>query len=413
MLEYDDHQQRADRPVSSHRSRRKLAVVYTILLLMIVGALVYAVLFVSRDSKRTLRVGNPAGMVDHLDFFDTSEAFARGTSERVVLLNNSPAQLKLHDTRGRFPRAGSWTSPQVQTAFAFTELIPSYNPHCPPDTGVRYDVRARDARSANWSPWFYLGSWGRTFGKEKRLARDDAFGNVDVDTLLLRRPADAYQVRLSFYAFGLDDQINPQVRRLAVSYSGVVDDPDRREQLMAQANPPADFARDLPVPFRAQGNAAKPLRPEICSPTSVSMVMQYLGRDLPTEDNALGIYDSENDMFGNWGRAVAWAGENGFDAWLTRFRNWDQVKQTIDQGQPIIASIRFKKGECPSFVFPQTAGHLIVIRGVTKDGDLIVNDPASKARGNGAIYKADDLAKAWIAHGGVGYIIRSPRSTGF
>jgi hypothetical protein len=138
--------------------------------------------------------------------------------------------------------------------------------------------------------------------------------------------------------------------------------------------------------------------------------MQYLGHDRPTEENALAIYDTEYDMFGNWGRAVAWAGENGFDAWLTRFRTWDQVKAVIAQGQPIIASIRFKKGECPSFVIDHTAGHLIVIRGVTRDGDLIVNDPASRTRGNGAVYKADEMAKAWIAHGGVGYIIRKPKS---
>jgi hypothetical protein len=408
MLEYDD-------PKSTQRSAsppgaRAVAALVTVIGLLAITALILTAQAFSHAQQRTLRVGNPPGMVDHLDFFETAADWERGHSQRVELLHNAPVRLRLNDPRGKYPRIGTWTSPEVPTEFPFTELIPSYNPHCPPDTGIRYDVRARDARSANWSPWFYLGSWGRSYGKEERITTNPAFGNVDVDTLLLRQPADAYQVRLSFYAFGLDEKVNPELRRLTVSYSGVVEDPARRDELIAHVTVPPDFARDIPVPFRAQGNAAKPLRPEICSPTSVSMVMQYLGLDLPTEENALGIYDSENDMFGNWGRAVAWAGENGFDAWLTRFRNWDQVKQTLAQGQPIIASIRFKKGECPSFVFPQSAGHLIVIRGVTKDGDLIVNDPASRTHGNGAIYKSDELAKAWIAHGGVGYIIRRPRS---
>jgi hypothetical protein len=407
MLEYDD-------PKSTQRSAsppgaRAVAALVTVIGLLAIAALILTAQAFSHAQQRTLRVGNPPGMVDHLDFFETAADWERGHSERVELLHNAPVRLRLNDPRGKYPRIGTWTSPEVPTEFPFTELIPSYNPHCPPDTGIRYDVRARDARSANWSPWFYLGSWGRSYGKEERISTDPAFGNVDVETLLLRQPADAYQVRLSFYAFGLDEKVNPELRRLTVSYSGVVEDPARRDELIAHVTMPPDFARDIPVPFRAQGNAAKPLRPEICSPTSVSMVMQYLGLDRTTEENALGIYDSENDMFGNWGRAVAWAGENGFDAWLTRFRNWNQVKQTLAQGQPIIASIRFKKGECPSFVFPQSAGHLIVIRGVTKDGDLIVNDPA-RLRGNGAIYKADELAKAWIAHGGVGYIIRRPRS---
>ncbi|HEY7089645.1 MAG TPA: C39 family peptidase, partial [Tepidisphaeraceae bacterium] len=204
---------------------------------------------------------------------------------------------------------------------------------------------------------------------------------------------------------------NPSLRRLAVCYSGVVGDARRREDLVT----PVAFehlpsARDIPVPFRAQGSAAKPLRPEICSPTSVSMVLQYLGFDRPTEENALGIYDAEYDLFGNWSRAVAWAGQNGFDGWLTRFRNWDQVRATLASGQPIIASIRFKKGQCPSFVMSETAGHLIVIRGFTSGGDFIVNDPASKDKGNGAVYKAADLSKAWLDHGGVGYILRKPHT---
>jgi hypothetical protein len=404
MLEYDDRSAKRNA-----RGNRALRALFAVVGLVVVAGLVFATVSLSRNATRRLRVGNPPGMVDHLDFFDTAPAWASGQSQRVVLVHNSPVRLALHDPRGKYPRIGVWTSPEVQTDFPFTELIPSYNPHCPADTGIRYDVRARDLHSQNWSPWFYLGAWGKTYGKEERILTDPAFGDVDVDTHLLRHHADAYQVRVSFYAFGLDEVVNPELRRLAVCYSGVVEDPAQREALQPHISLPPDFARDLAVPFRAQGNAAKPLRPEICSPTSVSMVMQYLGLDRTTEENALGIYDSENDMFGNWGRAVAWAGENGFDAWLTRFRNWDQVKETLAQGQPIIASIRFKKGECPSFVFPQSAGHLIVIRGVTRDGDLIVNDPA-RTRGNGAVYKADELAKAWIAHGGVGYIIKKPKN---
>jgi len=379
---------------------------FTALAAIVVGSLVAVAIVLARSSDRLGPVGNPPGMVDRLDFFDTPAAWRAGELERVQLLTDSPARLILSDPRGKFPRMGTWTSPATITAYGFTELIPSYNPSCPPDTGLRVDVRARDARGGAWSPWFYLGSWGRTMGKDDRLV-NDVTGKVDIDTLILRRPADAYQVRVTFYAFGLDDRANPAMRRLAVSYSGVVHDAAERQQLIVPVSPDEDTpARDLPVPFRAQGNAAKPLRPEICSPTSVSMVMQYLGRDRPTEENALGIYDSEYGMFGNWGRAVAWAGENGFDAWLTRFRTFEQVKATIATGQPIIASIRFKKGQCPSFVMQQTAGHLIVIRGVTKDGDYIVNDPASRDRGNGPVYKAADMEKAWFGHGGVGYIIR-------
>ena len=116
-------------------------------------------------------------------------------------------------------------------------------------------------------------------------------------------------------------------------------------------------------------------------------------------------------LFGNWGRAVARAGELGMDGWLTRFRDWGQVKAQIAAGQPVIASIRFKAGTFPSAVMRQTSGHLIVIRGFTPGGDVIVNDPASRERGNGAVYKADELARAWFDNGGVAYVIRRPGGT--
>jgi hypothetical protein len=407
MLGYRDGNVAPDRS----GARRAMPALFCLLACTMIGALLWVAIAASRSGETYPPVTNPPGMVDHLDFFDTAARWADGSRQRIDLLATTPERLILHDSRDKFPREGTWASPEVTTAFPFTELIPSYNPNCPPKTGLRFDIRTRDARSGHWSPWFYLGCWGQTLGIEPRIINDPT-GKVDIDTLILHRPADAYQARVTFYSLNLDARANPTLRRLAISYSGIVRDAAEREKLISPVSIEPDFARDLPVPFRAQGLAAKPLRPEICSPTSVSMVMQYLGFDRPTEENALSIYDTEYGLFGNWARAVAWAGENGFDAWLTRFRSWGQVKATIAQGQPIIASIRFKKGQCPSFVMQQTAGHLIVIRGVTKDGDLIVNDPASKDKGNGAIYKAKELEIAWFGHGGVGYIIRRPATSG-
>jgi hypothetical protein len=146
----------------------------------------------------------------------------------------------------------------------------------------------------------------------------------------------------------------------------------------------------------------------ICSPTSVSMVLEYHGVNRTTLENAMAIYDPHFDLFGNWGRAVSRAGEMGLDAWLTRFRNWDQVKAEIANGNPVIASIYFQRGEVKGFIYEQTAGHLLVIRGFTPTGDVIVNDPASRDKGNGATYPASEFARAWFDNGGVGYVIHKP-----
>jgi hypothetical protein len=207
------------------------------------------------------------------------------------------------------------------------------------------------------------------------------------------------------------------LRRIAVSYSGVVKNEQQRDALSqpraeasASAPPSAPpWFRTLPVPFRTQKDAPKMISGDICSPTSLTMVMMYFGVDRPTVvDNAMAVYDNENAIFGNWGRAAARAGETGLDAWVTRFRNWEQVKEQIAQGTPVIASIRFGKGEFPSAVLPETDGHLIVIRGFRLGGDVVVNDPASRERGDGAVYRADEMARAWFNHGGIGYVIRKP-----
>ena len=234
-------------------------------------------------------------------------------------------------------------------------------------------------------------------------------GAVNVDNLVLDQPANAYQFRATLLSFAIDRSVNPSIRRITVSYSGVVDDPAERKKL----SPPIQIDGDWVQPARsvpAQGAEVKPLSAQICSPTSTSMVMAYWGVDRPTQENALAIYDEAHDMFGNWNRAVQCAGSLGLDAWLARFRNWDQVKAMIARGQPIVAGIKFKKGEFPSSVLSSTAGHLIVIRGFTKDGDVIVNDPGSRLRGNGVVYKANELAHAWFDHGGVGYVISKPGS---
>ena len=142
------------------------------------------------------------------------------------------------------------------------------------------------------------------------------------------------------------------------------------------------------------------------------MVMQYRGDKGAMVENALAIYDPENEIFGNWGRAVAYAGEHGFEAYLDRVRTWDQVKAYIAKGQPIIASIRFESGTFPSNVMDSTGGHLVVIRGLTADGDAVMNDSASKKRGEGVVYRSEELARAWLRHGGVAYIIRPMKNEG-
>jgi hypothetical protein len=378
-------------------------------LLVVLGiatvAIVVAAYLATGGSRRVATgenaLGNPPGMSDRLELMEAREIFERGSKDHVAVRVGAPAALVLDGGSESYPRTGRWTSAETPSEFRFTELLPSWNVAAPAETGLRMEVRVRRAGTQKWTPWLDIGAWGKTPAERERVTACRE-GVVDVDYLALDVPADAYQVRVSLFGFTMDSAVTPVVRRVAVCYSGVTGEKHVE-------GPVEGWVRDLAVPFRTQKDAPKSLSGEICSPTSVTMVMAYCGVDRPVVENALAIWDNEHGMFGNWGRAVARASELGLDGWLTRFRSWDQVKQQIAAGQPVIASIRFKKGAFPSAVLPSTSGHLIVIRGFTASGDVIVNDPASREKGNGVVYRAEELGRAWFDHGGVGYVITRPR----
>lgn len=321
------------------------------------------------------------------------------------------ADLKSWETADGVPDTISFTSEVQACAFGFTELLPSWNPRgVSAGEGLTLWVRSRDQQSRQWSPWLYLGRWGDAAAPAPP-SREVRFehGRVAVDLLELDRPADAFQVQVR--SVSGRKPLGIPLTRIAVVVSGPGERASARHVAPLTASDRdlvrrGAWRRDLPVPFLPQKMLPRPLWSRGCSPTATTMVLQYRGRaDATPTRTAEAVYDAEHDIYGNWGRAVAYAGSLGLDAELARFRTWDQLKAAIARGQPVIASIRFGPGEFPSNPMSDTAGHLIVIRGLTAGGDAIVNDSALGQEGDGIVYKAEELARAWLGKGGVGYVI--------
>ncbi|MFN3168217.1 MAG: C39 family peptidase [Phycisphaeraceae bacterium] len=311
------------------------------------------------------------------------------------------------------PEHGLYHGPVRPTAFGFTELLPSWNPAAL--TGERYLVlwvRVRDRATRAWSAWLYIGQWGNAPRADRQTAF--AFGEVAIDVLELDRPADAFQLGVEAGGASGEAGLGALLNKVAVVVSGpAAQAPDRYVAALDEADRAAvaggAWRRDLAVPFLPQRLLPEALWSRGCSPTATSMVLRYRGIANCTPARAArSVYDAEHDLYGNWGRAVAYAGSLGLDAELARFRTWDQLKAAIARGQPVIASIRFESGAFPSNPMGQTAGHLIVIRGLTESGDAIVNDSALPGEGDGIVYKADELARAWLGKGGVAYLIGGP-----
>lgn len=225
---------------------------------------------------------------------------------------------------------------------------------------------------------------------------------VNTDTLLVAKGkvANAFQIR----ATGPDLS---GLRSLCVtSYRPV----DRRF-----TTAPADgraWGRSLEVPTRAQRDCEDPaIRPAVCSPTSLSMVLEYYRRPMRTIDVCREVFDATAGIYGNWPANTATAarllGPRSWSA-VVKMTGFDEVEREIAQNRPVVLSHRWNRGDLSNAPISRSLGHLIVCVGFTDTGDVVVNDPAAKSGEVRRVYKRAELFRTWQERGeGIAYVIRS------
>jgi hypothetical protein len=314
---------------------------------------------------------------------------------------------------------GKFESEPIEGKFPFHEVVPSWNIRLNEESqGYRIEVRVA-AEDKKWSPWFYFGSAGVMANDKayKRTRRSPEWGMVDVDYLLLKKPAKYFQYRVQLEARGKRQPAGKNrlaLQRFFVSYSNTSGD----EALYKKYGPGkvagSNWATTVSVPYRSQRWVPNVrLRGQICCPTCISMVLEAYGVNKPTMEVCRDALCAEEQIYGVWPRASQAAAKNGMVAWVDRFRSHDDVKRMIQKKIPVVASIRAGKNELPSSEYKSTNGHLILIRGFTPDGDYIVNDPYSQGpEGAESVYGKDEITKVWLDKGGVGVVIHPPDHPG-
>ncbi|MGE5584471.1 MAG: peptidase C39 family protein [Bacillota bacterium] len=310
--------------------------------------------------------------------------------------------LVLEKGPGGYVPSGTVTSKPLSTAFPFNNVVLSWNILAPEGTGAIIEVRAGSGAS-RWTGWYEIARWGRLRSPGAPGLKKDEWGFVNEDTLELGSKASLLQYRITLISD--DRDATPVLRLVAACYADT-----SSEAAVPAFAPPRDpaqapWVRDLPVPFRSQRSEEPSIAGRICSPTCVAMVLEYHGVAVPTATVAAQAYDSLNSIYGNWPFNTAAAALYGLDAYVTRFSGFEPVQDEIAAGRPVIISIRFGAGQLKGGPLNSTSGHLIVVRGFTKDGDVIVNDPAGRTEAEGhVVYKREELLRAW--KNGVAYIIR-------
>ena len=163
---------------------------------------------------------------------------------------------------------------------------------------------------------------------------------------------------------------------------------------------------NLAVPFTVQAPFAvwDELHEDACEEASVMMVDAfYKGRTFtpgPADQEIMAIVDWETQVLGHWEDATAdetariLREKYGYSK-VSVFENpsIDDIKREIVQGHPIIVPAAGRLLGNRYFTPPGPVYHMLVVRGWTKDGMIITNDPGTK-RGEGYLYKQEVLMNA-------------------
>jgi hypothetical protein len=301
-------------------------------------------------------------------------------------------------------RSGSeLVSPEVPAAFGFTEAVVSWNASAPAGSAVEPSLRARVGE--HWSGWYPLGIWSEDAAVRHSVAGSrDGDGRVDVDTVVLARPATAYQVRLRLRG-------DADVHGVAVATSTAPPLP--------AAHPPGDpslWGTVLDVPACSQ--MIYPDGGEVwCSPTSVAMVLGFHGA-LPgaceprVRHAVAGVFDPVYDGHGNWPFNTAYAAGHGFHTAVARLESLAALEPWIAAGIPVVISYAWNEGELDGAPVSSTNGHLGVLVGFDGDGNPVVNDPAAAADDEvRRTYDRAQLESRWLERSGGACYLIVPRGT--
>jgi hypothetical protein len=289
----------------------------------------------------------------------------------------------------------TWQSPTYQQGFGASQLVASWNATTPAGTWIQVEMHGTTNTGAQ-TGWYVMGRWAsgdQDIHRTSVPGQSDANGDVDVDTFEANTPVTltSYQLRVTLYR-AQGSKATPTVAMVGAMTSNI---PNRFTVPVSPLGGAEGIT--LPVPQYSQ-DVHTGQYPQYdnggeawCSPTSTSMVVAYWGKS-PTKEQmswidpsyadpqvdqaARGTYDYDYQGAGNWPFNNAYAAEYGLDAHVTRLHSLTEAESYIKRGIPVVTSVSFLASELDGSGY-STSGHLMVIVGFTKDGDVVANDPAS------------------------------------
>lgn len=288
----------------------------------------------------------------------------------------------------------------------FSQLIFSWNSFRPVKGHFTFFVQVRDAQTKKWHDWHKMIDWGRGI---QRSYFNEAPSGTKYCHVRLEVPHKEYADGLRIKITSNNGADVSLIKSIAVNIVDLAK--FKPESLDYLKSYPSVFIDDIPQ--RSQMQLDHPKGPEMCSPTSCSMLASYLaGSEIDPLFFAGNVYDSGLESYGSWPFNTAHAfehtgGENIFT--VTRLDSFKALYAKLHQGIPVVVSVRGALKGAPK---EYNSGHLLVVVGWdNKTGHVLCHDPRFETDDSVLTrYDVDSFCSAWERSRRLAYVAEPAKS---
>lgn len=268
------------------------------------------------------------------------------------------------------------------------------------DKGSYIELFIKTKFEDQWSPWMTYGKWCGAYSKGSIANQSYEFVELDIDEIISNQRIDTCQIAFELTRSSKEIK-SPIVNDLFLSI-----EVEKTECPQVSQVPNID----LEVPKISQ-MLIKDIGSIACSPTALTMVLNYYGQEADALNSSINCYDVGADIYGNWAYNVAFAGSRHLEAYVDYCNDISELIAYIKRGVPIVTSVKTDEiiDGSPQ-AYPE--GHLLVVRGFSQKDEpyIIVNDPASKNDEDvKRYYKLDSFIKIWR---NVIYVVKTKKRAG-
>lgn len=280
------------------------------------------------------------------------------------------------------------------TSTSFVELVLSWNVRDLTTATINFKVAV--GKEDNFSQDFIMGVWKKNMPASS-VDEEDDYASLSHD-ILTNKDTNNNLIKLKFSIEPNEDQ-NFKINNISVTTKDNYLPLTVDESLLENIELAVPRVNQLSVPNI--GNI-------ICSPTSLTMVLNFYGNKYDAPTTAGWVKDARTGIYGNWTFNASTAGaHNNLYARVEYFKKFNKAFDYLKKGIPVILSINTKaKEDLPGALSAYPYGHLIVLVGFIYQNGIwygILNDPA--------FYQDDDVRKLYPldllikAYRGYGYIV--------